>query len=320
MDELDISKRIGDQVPIGVLVLDAKHIIRYWNRWLTDQTGVDEEHAIGRTLDELFPNINTSRFLWGIEHVITTKSPQVMSQALNRFLIPIQIEHTDDHGLSKMQQHVHIAPLVGDDGEVLAVVSIIDVTLSIMRSSALVEMAQKLQHASNRDPLTTLYNRRFMWEWLVQQLKQCARYGHPLSCLMMDIDHFKHINDTYGHDRGDQVLKSFARIVTAQLRNSDILVRYGGEEFVALVPHCDLQRAVQLAERIRVAVCSVTHGSLNRDRISCSIGVVCNDRVNPMTGMEMLKQADKRLYEAKDRGRNQVMPPLDTMTERRQHG
>ena len=145
-------------MPIGVLVLDAKHTIRHWNRWLVEHTGVDKADAVGCNLDELFPNINNSRFLWGIEQVILTKSPQFMSQALNHFLIPIQIDPVGRHGLPMMQQHVHIAPLMDDNGEVLAVVSIIDVTMSIMRSSALVEVAQKLQHASNRDPLTALYN------------------------------------------------------------------------------------------------------------------------------------------------------------------
>lgn len=98
---------------------------------------------------------------------------------------------------------------------------------------AALEELEEAWEQSTRDALTGLFNRRFMWEWLLPQLKQAHRHKTPLACLMLDIDRFKELNDSYGHDVGDEVLKDFSEVVANSLRESDIVVRYGGEEFVA---------------------------------------------------------------------------------------
>ncbi|MBZ0106381.1 MAG: GGDEF domain-containing protein [Sulfuricella denitrificans] len=303
-----VSDRIWDQVPIGIVVLDAECRVQHWNGWLAQKTAIGEKDAQGKTLSELFPNFRSPRLQWAVEQAITHLSPQVLSQALNQFVIPIHTRFSGRHGTSMMQQHVHVAPLTGRDGRIQAVVSIMDVTESITRSSALIEVAQKLQHDSNRDALTGLYNRRFMWEWLVQQLKLCNRHAHPLGCLLLDIDHFKMINDTYGHDEGDQVLRSFAQVAQDRLRDSDILVRYGGEEFAALLPHCSPQDAIDAAQAILQTVRKAAFGALPAGKVTCSIGVSWWTVGHPVTGEELLKCADKRLYEAKQGGRDRVVP------------
>jgi diguanylate cyclase (GGDEF)-like protein len=183
-----------------------------------------------------------------------------------------------------------------------------DVTGNVMRWAALTETARALQEASLRDQLTALYNRRFMWEWLAHELKQARRHGYPLGCLLLDIDHFKKINDTLGHEAGDRVLTGFAALLNKQMRESDVLVRYGGEEFVVLLPHCNLQHGVSKARTIVQAVRATSIGALETGRITCSIGVAACNPAQPQSGEELIKQADLRLYEAKESGRDRVCP------------
>ncbi|MHB9117449.1 MAG: diguanylate cyclase [Burkholderiales bacterium] len=303
-----LPERVRDRVPIGIAVLDGYYRVHSWNAWLAEKTAISEESALGKTLQDLFPHFNSPRLIWAIGQVITRRSPQVLSQALNQFVIPIRTAIRGRHGTSLMQQQAYVNPLAGDDGRVYAVLSILDVTESVSRSSALLEVAQKLQSDSNRDALTGLYNRRFLWEWLVQQLKLCNRYDHSLACLMLDIDHFKRVNDGHGHEGGDQVIKDFAQVVAAQLRDSDVLVRYGGEEFVVLIPHCGAECGIASAQRILAAVRGSKLGPLAPGEVTCSIGVACWSSDHPSTGEELLKRADKYLYEAKQGGRNAVVP------------
>ncbi|HIP52551.1 MAG TPA: sensor domain-containing diguanylate cyclase [Chromatiales bacterium] len=164
------------------------------------------------------------------------------------------------------------------------------------------------------DSLTGLHNRRYLERRLNQEIARAARYLQPLSCLFLDADHFKRINDTHGHVAGDQVLREMARRVSSQLRSSDIATRYGGEEFVVLLPHTDMQEARVLAERIREAISSVPI-ALDNERyihITASIGV---SETSPPThtqntlpiGERLLIHADNALYKAKTGGRNQVV-------------
>ena len=164
------------------------------------------------------------------------------------------------------------------------------------------------------DPLTQLHNRRYLDRRLEEELARANRYNQPLSCLFVDADHFKQINDHYGHQVGDLVLKELASRIRSQLRASDIATRYGGEEFALLLPQTCLEEALLLAERIRLEVASnpilLSDGS-SRIRLTVSIGV---SEVPPMLGKThhkqlgkyLLAEADQALYLAKANGRNRI--------------
>lgn len=301
-------KEICNQMPMGVFVLDNAHRVVFWNSWLAEKTSIPEARALGKTLVDLFPDLNKPRFESALEQALRSKSPQLLSQTFNRFLLPIASSQSEHSELTMMQQRVQVLPLADDDGRAHALVILQDVTETVARSSALVVMAQRLKEEGTRDPLTCLFNRRFMWEWLMSQLKLSVRNRHPLACLIMDIDHFKKINDIKGHDAGDQVLKHCAEIIPTELRGSDIVVRYGGEEFVVLLPNCDLGYGIEVAERIRCRIQSEAIHDLLPGEVTVSIGVSVCDPENPVTGEELLKQADKQLYSAKGAGRNRVKP------------
>ncbi|NOI67128.1 GGDEF domain-containing protein [Vibrio sp. 99-8-1] len=169
----------------------------------------------------------------------------------------------------------------------------------IKREAALNEVAMK-------DSLTGLSNRRHFMEVMKSEVARCTRYQNNLSLLMLDIDFFKKINDTYGHFSGDVVLKQIAVLLTKELREVDTVARLGGEEFAVLLPETDRQESLLLAERIRCAVDEYSfEDEGNSIHCTVSIGVSVCSRGNNCFG-DLLKEADRALYQAKEQGRNQV--------------
>lgn len=310
-----VSGRVEDQLPLGVLVLDGHFQVCLWNHWMWQQTGIAEADALGRTLPQLFEHFDSPRLLAAVQQVILHEAPQVLSQALNHFVVPIRTNVMERLGTPYMQQQVVVSPLAVTEAQGVrqpnrAVVCITDVTENVVRANRIIEAAHKLENASNRDELTGLYNRRFMWDWLGQALKHCTRHQQALGCLMLDIDHFKNINESHGHEASDQVLIGFGKVVQQQLRTSDVMIRYGGEEFVVLLPNCGVADAIALAQRMLQTVRETAIGALRPGAITASIGVAVWQQHKPLTGVELLSLADRRLYEAKSAGRNRVMPEL----------
>jgi diguanylate cyclase (GGDEF)-like protein len=163
------------------------------------------------------------------------------------------------------------------------------------------------------DPLTGIYNRGYLTERIPQEIKRAARYGHSLSIIMCDIDHFKRINDTYGHIVGDQVLKQFVQVITGLIRfDVDWMARYGGEEFVVVLPVTDLEGAIHQAERLRTGIAK---RPFNVDDyqidVTASFGVTGFKSEDPskktITPELVITTVDKYLYEAKEQGRNRVV-------------
>ena len=165
---------------------------------------------------------------------------------------------------------------------------------------------RKLQAAALTDPLTGLYNRRFCLERLEQEWAESVQTGKSLACLLIDIDHFKRVNDTYGHDVGDHVLVSTAGVLQAKLRASDVACRLGGEEFLVIGSSMDRETALACAERLRADVEAQTIKIASTSlRVTLSIGVSL--RKPTMTASaELIKNADEAVYVAKANGRNQV--------------
>ncbi len=162
----------------------------------------------------------------------------------------------------------------------------------------------RLDRLANRDRLTRLYNRRFFDEELDREVERARRYRHPLSFLMLDLDHFKKVNDEYGHRKGDQVLAAVAAIILSNTRRNDMAVRYGGEEIAVVIPQLDSEHAVTAAEKLRALI--------ERDAprrtglpVTASIGV---SLFHPSdTAADLVGRADEALYKAKKRGRNRVV-------------
>ncbi|OJH35424.1 diguanylate cyclase [Cystobacter ferrugineus] len=180
---------------------------------------------------------------------------------------------------------------------------------------------EELLKLTRVDGLTGLYNRRYFEERLSEEFARSARYRSPLSLVMMDIDHFKRLNDTYGHPFGDQVLRAVAQAVRGRLREVDFVARYGGEEFIALLPETGPKEALGACERIREAVASVRleyqppSGDALEVRCTASLGVASVPSQRLLGAEDLKKEADTCLYAAKAAGRNCVRQYKDTPPE-----
>ena len=169
-------------------------------------------------------------------------------------------------------------------------------------------LQDSLRTQSIRDPLTGLYNRRYLEESLTRELARCDRVGKALSVLMIDLDHFKRSNDTHGHDGGDALLTHAGRLLQAHCRAEDIACRYGGEEFTMILPEVDAERARARAEQIRGAVetLDVYHRREKLGAVTASIGVATFPE-SSREAAELLRRADAALYNAKQQGRNRIV-------------
>lgn len=174
-------------------------------------------------------------------------------------------------------------------------------------SLANLALRTKLQVQATHDPLTSLFNRRYVEETLPRELHRSMRKGTPLSVAMLDLDHFKQFNDTYGHDAGDLVLQEASHLLSKNLRDSDCACRYGGEEFLLLLPDATLEDTCRRLEHIRLLLermVLVCHGQLlGPVTFSAGVAVAPEHGTNPT---DLLRAVDDALYAAKQAGRNQV--------------
>jgi two-component system cell cycle response regulator len=172
-------------------------------------------------------------------------------------------------------------------------------------TASLSARSQTLEHAALTDALTGMQNRRYFDDALKEYLEEFGRIDKPVGLMILDLDHFKQINDTHGHDVGDEVLRSVATCLKSLTRYHDVVARLGGEEFAVVAPNVDGDTLVRLAERIRKAIAgmAVVSGTV-RLQVTTSVGLAVWDRKEPAE--EFFRRADKQLYEAKKAGRNRV--------------
>ena len=186
--------------------------------------------------------------------------------------------------------------------------------LGLVLSSAY--MYRQAREEADVDDLTNMYNRRHFSSALRHEMHRVSRYGQPLALMMLDLDHFKSINDTYGHPVGDMVLAETARVIKQELRNTDYCARLGGEEFCAILPATDKKQAMRVARRVRKAVAdnmlTTPTGSFS---VTISIGLAYMTQKDTKSAREFLQEADSCLYVAKAGGRNRVEDTCSDMQE-----
>ena len=184
------------------------------------------------------------------------------------------------------------------------------VTFAVLSlASRLMETRAALERAAHTDPLTQIGNRRAFTDQAGREMARVARGGRGFSILILDIDHFKALNDRLGHAAGDAALVAVARTCAAMLRQADFFCRWGGEEFIALLPDADLGDAVAVAEKLRLAI--ARRSLAGEHPLTVSIGVASSAGF-PDTLDEIIREADRQLYLAKEQGRNRTMPEATT--------
>jgi diguanylate cyclase (GGDEF)-like protein/PAS domain S-box-containing protein len=290
----------------GVLILDQKQRIAMANEAFA--------RLVGRTATELEGH-NAAAFPWQAKDGGATPPvfPWNRAAAERATLTGSILDLAGEAGARILS--VNATPILGDDGSLRGTLATFDDLTVIERKNAnlqkmLVRLRQsqaevrlqneKLSALASRDPLTNCYNRRAFFDQFENLWSSAKRYGHPLSCVMVDVDHFKKINDRFGHGVGDQVLQQIAQILRNMARQNDILCRYGGEEFCVLLPHVSLADAYQAAERFRQGIAAGKCGNVS---VTASLGV-SSLSLGASEPRELLDQADKALYHAKNSGRN----------------
>jgi diguanylate cyclase (GGDEF)-like protein/putative nucleotidyltransferase with HDIG domain len=175
------------------------------------------------------------------------------------------------------------------------------------QNQKLMELNEKFRELSIRDELTGLYNHRFLQEKLVEEFTRAVRYGYPISCLLVDLDQFRRLNETLGHAVGDEILKETAGILLENCRLSDLIARFGGEEFALLLPHVDYRGAMESAERLRELFAAHTFLSASHQiSLTVSIGISCFPDDYTQHRSDLLNFSDQALFRAKAAGRNRV--------------
>jgi len=180
-------------------------------------------------------------------------------------------------------------------------------------ATAIVDRSRQLRHLSALDRLTGLLNRGYFESRYQAEVARARRHGHPLAVALLDLDRYKNFNDRYGHSSGDVALRVLADTLAKGLRSSDVVARYGGDEFVVLLPETTPQAAFEKLEQLRLSVARAEFSIPRHDltaQLTVSAGIAClpDDGTDPV---ELLEVADRRLFEAKDGGRNRVVGPKD---------
>jgi two-component system cell cycle response regulator len=179
------------------------------------------------------------------------------------------------------------------------------------KNQQLEESLVLMQQMAATDPLTSLYNRRHFGRVLEQMFAESQRYQNDMACVMIDLDEYKRLNDQYGHQVGDQMLVLAGKVISANMRRMDVAARYGGDEFVLLLPRANSGEAEMVAHRIREEFAVAAAAALNKSRgITMSVGIASLALNNPSSADQLVAQADRALYRAKEAGRDRVVPAV----------
>lgn len=292
--------QIFDTVSFGLVVLDKDLKIQYWNRWMSMHSGMPSNQIIGEPLFDFFPHLNTPGFNKNCKVVLSFGNFAFFSQKLHHFLFPFKPESSFGHRFDLMQQSCTMGPLRSDNNAITGIFLVVqDVT-------ELATYEQKLVEMNTKDALTGIYNRRFLETRLQEECERQQRYFRPLSLLMIDIDFFKKVNDTYGHQGGDLVLQSVAAKAASAIRKTDFIARYGGEEFCCLLPETPADAAEIVAESLRKHIEDMEN-SFDNKLIKVTISLGISTFVPEDSPDTLLKRADEALYQAKHSGRNRFI-------------
>ncbi len=294
-------------IDVGLIVLDRSYQIQVWNSFMENHSGMPPHQVKDKDLFSIFPEMPRDWFRHKSETVFLLHNRAFMTWEQRPYLFKFKNYRPITGTESFMYQNITITPLVSVNGEVNHICIIIyDVTDIASNKKALQAANTELERLSRTDRLTQLNNRGFWEECLIQEYNRNKRYGTQVSLVMFDIDHFKKVNDTYGHQAGDEVIKIVSHHLRENLRKTDIAGRYGGEEFGIILGNTDGKHAIVFCERLRKTIEALTVTHDERDiRFTISLGI-CELTPHVKSYKEWLEKSDQGLYQSKHNGRNQT--------------
>jgi diguanylate cyclase (GGDEF)-like protein len=311
-DQIDVKElhwllTIAQSIDVGVVVLDRDYHVQVWNTFMENRSGLVPDEAHNQSFFQLFPEINEAWFRRKVDSVMTLGTPAFTIWEQRPYLVHFKNYQPITGQEDFMYQNTTLFPLRSANNEISHICLVIyDVTDVATHSHQLQSANRQLQTLSSTDRLTGLYNRGHWEESLKLEYARHCRYDTAATLVMFDIDHFKRVNDTYGHQAGDKVIQQVADTVREHIRDVDIAGRYGGEEFAVLLPGTGKEGGKVFAERLRKAVeaRTVMHDGHS---LRCTISLGVADLSHPTPDYKnLIERADHALYHSKGNGRNQV--------------
>ncbi|RXJ91595.1 sensor domain-containing diguanylate cyclase [Arcobacter sp. CECT 8983] len=305
---MKFNDTVFNTIDNGIIILDENLNILAWNRWLEIRTNILNTDVENKNICYEFSYIDEKKLKRKVKAALVTKSPSYFNVDPHKYLIKIRINSINSH-YEFMQQDVTIVPY--DLEKKIVCLYIYDKT-ALREINLKLELANKeLIDLTNKDYLTKVYNRRYFNEYSEKALELAKRNEQDISIIAVDIDRFKKINDTYGHNVGDEVLIKVASIFKNSIRKSDIVARFGGEEFIILLINAKLEEATTIAEKMRLKIeDTVINVDENQIDVTASFGVATLNKETNESVETTLKRADDLLYIAKKHGRNEVVNSL----------
>ena len=281
----------------GVYFVDKDKRIVYWNKAAEEMTGFKENEVLGkRCRDNILVHIGDN----GDDICRTLGCPlAVPLETENKYQGQLYFKHKEGH---RIPVEIRALPITEPDGRVTGVA---EVFKDATPQSKFNEKIKELEQLSLIDPLTNLGNRRHAEIHLKAAFDEMVRYERNFGLLFIDIDHFKKINDTYGHSIGDDVLKMIAKTFLHNLRSSDFIGRWGGEEFIGIIMNVDKEQLYGIADKFRFLV-EKSQLPSNSDIIKITISIGATLALDSDTIDSLIERADKLLYSSKNTGRNRV--------------
>ncbi|UTW04170.1 diguanylate cyclase [Amphritea atlantica] len=307
IEDLHWNLGLLQNLEVGLVVLDRDSYICMWNGFMENHSGISASKAIHQNLFSLYPELPAPWLQKQIEAVLLLSNTAYISWEQRPYLFPFKSHRPITGSAPYMYQNVTLIPLSSPTGQIDHIgILIYDVTDNAIGQQKLEAANQQLQSLSRTDGLTGLNNRAYWQECLEKEFDRFARQQETSSVIMFDIDHFKKVNDSYGHQAGDMVIQTIAQTLGQYVRKTDIAGRYGGEEFGAILVGTCGENAKVFAERLRSAV-EATVMPYGEHRLSVTISVgIAEVTFEQASALEWLEQADQALYTSKQNGRNQV--------------
>jgi diguanylate cyclase (GGDEF)-like protein/PAS domain S-box-containing protein len=290
------EEKLIDSMHDGVLFVDSQAKILLWNQGAQRLTGVSSEVAVGQHFTpELLTMNNSEGKHVAVESCPVAKSLTDLSQQRQR--VQVKGRHVQQVAID-----LHSIPVYTANGAILGATVLLQDAQSEV---SLEEKCQALHTETTKDPMTRLANRAEFDRTHTLYIEAHNQAKFPCSLIMIDIDHFKSINDTYGHQAGDEVIIHMARLMKRLCRDGDLVARYGGEEFAVICADCGLVDATRRAEQIRKKLSETPQAQLGNHRLTASFGVT--ELQSGDSSETMIRRADRGLFMAKEQGRNQVV-------------
>lgn len=302
------TKALLASLEMGIVIVNKDYKVEVWNQFMENHSKIDAKDIAGKSLFKTFPNIEERWLKNKCKPVFALVTPVFMIWEQRKYLFQFEASRPVTSDADFMYQNITITPLLNESGEVDKLCFLVyDATDQALNKLRVDGLNRQLETISRVDGLTGLYNRRYWQERFDREFKLSVRSKSTNTLMMLDIDYFKKVNDTYGHQAGDAVIRNIAQIIKAATRETDVSGRYGGEEFAILLPDTEAKNAVTVAERIRKLV-QATEVEYEGQFIkyTCSLGVAqkTGDHTKPSQWIEI---ADQALYKAKETGRNKVV-------------